>query len=404
MQNFIAQNNQPVNTLSEPAVPGQLVTLWGTGLGAVTGADNVAPTTGNLSTQVEIFVGGVLASSSYNGRSSCCAGLDQIVFQLPAAVPLGCYVPVQIRTAGTTLSNAVTMAISADGSPCSDPGNAIAPLFAAGGNVGAAILSRMMLRTDVDTTQPTDVSIDQAVISLQDAPGSGLFFNSALSAPPLGTCTMYSVPGRTLTLNLPDFSGGLGNGLDAGPAIAIAGTSQASLNRSPLLPFYANYLGTDDPYFGASTLVFNTTGSTTISAPGGAAVGKFQVTVPPAAQVNWLNRLQIGIIDRTQPLTVTWSPNGLQNTTMVIGASNYDLLTNTTQTFICTAAPAAGSFSVPSYILEAFLPSSPASGGSYGVLGLAAVPAQGLTKFTASGLATGIAVQTFTSATTVLLQ
>jgi uncharacterized protein (TIGR03437 family) len=404
VQNFIAQNNQPVNSLTQTANPGQTVTLWGTGLGAIAGADNVEPTAGNLSTPVEIFVGGMLAPSTYSGRSSCCAGLDQIVFQLPEAVPQGCYVPVQVRTAGTTLSNAVTMAISGDGNTCSDPGNAIAPLFAAGGTVGAAILSRSMLRTDVDTNQPTDVSMDQALISLQDAPGSGLFFNSALSAPPLGTCTMYSVSGRTPTPNLPDFSGGLGNGLDAGPAIAISGRSQASLNRSPLLPFYAGYLGTDDPYFGASTLVFNESGPTTISGTGGTGVEKFQIAVPPAVQVNWLNRLQIGIIDRTQPLTVTWSPGGLENTTMAIGASNYDLLTNTTQTLICTADPAAGSFVVPSYILGAFLPSSTAFGRSHGVLGLAAVPAQGLTKFTASGLDAGIAVQIITSAKTVLFQ
>jgi len=71
---------------------------------------------------------------------------------------------------------------------------------------------------------------------------------------------------------------------------------------------------------------------------------------------------------------------------------------------VCMAAPAAGSFSVPSYILGAFPPSSGAFGGSYGVLGVAAVPAQGLTAFTASGLNTGIAVQTFTSAKTVLFQ
>src|ERR1019366_5541041 len=101
------------------------------------------------------------------------------------------------------------------------------------------------------------------------APGDALFFNSALSAPPRGTCTMYSVSGRSQTLNVPDFASGLENGLDAGPAIAIAGTSQASLNRGPLAALYANFLGTDDPYFGASTLVFNSTAPTSISAPGG---------------------------------------------------------------------------------------------------------------------------------------
>ena len=42
----------------------------------------------------------------------------------------------------------------------------------------------------------------------------------------------------------------------------------------------------------------------------GRTSGPFQVAVPPAVQVNWLNRLQIETIDRTQPLTVTWSPQG----------------------------------------------------------------------------------------------
>jgi len=32
------------------------------------------------------------------GRTPCCAGLDQIVFTLPADTPNGCYVPVTVRT------------------------------------------------------------------------------------------------------------------------------------------------------------------------------------------------------------------------------------------------------------------------------------------------------------------
>ncbi|HLK20698.1 MAG TPA: hypothetical protein VKT81_17210 [Bryobacteraceae bacterium] len=402
LYNFVAQNNQPLNSLVETAAPGQVITLWGTGLGPVS-VDNVAPAPGNLATPVEIFVGGVLASKQYSGRSPCCAGVDQIVFTVPASAPLGCYVPVQIRTAGTTLSNAVTMAIQKGGAPCSDPGNAIAPLFAKGGKVGAAILFRSMLRTDVDTSQPTDISTDAAMISFDSAPGGPLFFNSALSAPPPGSCTMYSVSGRRLILNIPAFASGLGNELDAGPTITITGTSQFSLSRA-LSPLYTGYLGTNDPNFGASTLVFNTTGTTQISALGGADVGLFQVAVPPAVQVNWLNRLQIETIDRTRPLTVTWSPAGLQDSTMVIAGSNYDLLTNTTGTFLCTTSAAAGSFAVPSYILGALLASSNNFGGSYGVLALAAIPSLGLTTFKASGLDTGVAVQIFASAKTVLFR
>lgn len=404
LQNFISQANQPLNALIQTAAPGQAMTLWGTGLGPVS-ADNVAPTPGNLPTKVEIFVGGVLAPQSYAGRSPCCSGEDQINFTVPANAPLGCYVPVQIRTAGTTLSNAVTMAISANGTPCSDPGNAIAPLFARGGNIGAAILSRTMLRTDVDTTQPTDVNVDSALVSLRTVAGGATFFNSTMSAPPMGTCTMYSTSGPTLPVNFPGYPEGLGNGLDAGPAITITGKSPVALNSSALaLVYYDPFLGTDDPSYGASTLVFNTSSPTSISAPGGANVGAFQVAVPPAVQVNWLNRLQIGVIDRTQPLTVTWSPGGLQNTTMAVSGSNYDLLTNTTRTFACTADPTAGSFAVPAYILGAFLPSSNSFGQSFGVLSLAAIPAQKLTTFTASGLDAGIAMQILTSAKTVLFQ
>jgi hypothetical protein len=176
------------------------------------------------------------------------------------------------------------------------------------------------------------------------------------------------------------------------------------LSRGTVSPFYSDILGNNDPDAGASTLVFNTTGTTQISAPGGADVGKFQVAIPAAVQVNWLNRLQIETIHRTQPLTVIWSPSGLQNTTMVVAGSNYDLLTNTTGTFICTASPAAGSFAVPSYILGALLPSSKNFGGSYGILAVAAVPSQGLTTFTASGLDAGIALQIFSTAKTVLFQ
>jgi len=403
LYNFVAQNNQPLNSLVQTAAPGQVITLWGTGLGPVS-ADNVAPTPGNLATPVEIFVGGVLAAKQYSGRSPCCAGVDQIVFAVPADAPLGCYVPVQIRTAGTTLSNAVTMAIQKGGGPCSDPGNAIAPLFAKGGKVGAAILVSEMFRTDVDTSQPTDITYDKAMISLRSAPGGALFFNSVLSAPPLGACTMYSVAGRSLILNMPALLGGLGSELDAGPAIAITGTSQVSLSRNPLSPLYYAVLGTDDPDLGASTLVFNSTTPTQISAPGGAGVGAFQVAIPPAAQVNWLNRLQIETIDRTEPLTVTWSPTGLQNTTMAVAGSNYDLATNTTRTFVCTASPAAGSFAVPSYILGAIPASSNGFGQSYGILALAAGPAQGLTTFHASGLDAGIAVQISSSVKTVLFQ
>ena len=57
-QNFISQTEQPFNTPSKTARPGQVVTMWATGLGPISGPDGEAPPVGSLPFDVEIFVGG----------------------------------------------------------------------------------------------------------------------------------------------------------------------------------------------------------------------------------------------------------------------------------------------------------------------------------------------------------
>ena len=149
------------------AQPGQTFILYGTGLGAGLNPDNVAPQAGNLATKTEVFVGGQTAAIQYNGRSPCCAGLDQIVFQVPANAPLGCWVPVQIRTSGATVSNTVTMAISADGSPCSDAGNALTAPFLAGQKIGLVALLRTDINEDVGLKKTGNAKTDAAMLTFQ---------------------------------------------------------------------------------------------------------------------------------------------------------------------------------------------------------------------------------------------
>ena len=70
------------------AIPGNTYTMWGTGLGPIQGADNVAPPVGNLpNVKVEVFVGGISAPVAYAGSAPCCSGSDQIVFNVPANAP-----------------------------------------------------------------------------------------------------------------------------------------------------------------------------------------------------------------------------------------------------------------------------------------------------------------------------
>ena len=119
-QNVASATNYPLNLASSPAMPNQIVILWGTGLGALNGPDNVAP--GNnaadmTNVPVTITVGGLPAQRLYAGRQAQSSAVDNIYFTLPANPPLGCNIPVAV-TAGGVPANTTTIAISADGSPC----------------------------------------------------------------------------------------------------------------------------------------------------------------------------------------------------------------------------------------------------------------------------------------------
>jgi uncharacterized protein (TIGR03437 family) len=119
-QNVNSPTDYPLNQPATPARPGQIVLLWGTGLGAVSAADNIAPgmAAADLTTvPVTISVGGIPAQRLYAGRQSQTAGVDNVYFTVPAGVAYGCAVPVAIMAGGVP-SNTVSLAITADGSPC----------------------------------------------------------------------------------------------------------------------------------------------------------------------------------------------------------------------------------------------------------------------------------------------
>ena len=118
-QNANSGTDQPVNTLTVGARPGQLVIIWGTGLGPVTENEATGARPGDMpSVPVEVYVGGKRADVTYRGRSGCCAGIDQIVFTVPQGVE-GCYVPVVVKI-GDVVSNFTTMTVSSRAGSCTD--------------------------------------------------------------------------------------------------------------------------------------------------------------------------------------------------------------------------------------------------------------------------------------------
>ncbi|MDP8979306.1 MAG: hypothetical protein M3O35_01800 [Acidobacteriota bacterium] len=400
--NFIAQDSQPFNSPKAPAKPNQVVTLYGIGLGPATFPDNGPPVAGNLPTKTEVFVGGKSASLLYNGRSPCCAGLDQIVFTVPADAPSGCFVPVTVRTEGTISGNTVTIAITPDGSPCSEPNSALTKEIVNGGHFGAVLLSRFSLHEDVGTKTPGDITTDYAVVNLRQETGGTFAFNPLYALPPAGSCTAYTANGNLMGDDTMPLTATTGRYLDAGSSYTgAARTILAPPN--PLLMFWQ--IGKLIPT--ATNLkdsrVLTPGVSFGFTAPGGADVGPIQVTIPSPPLLTWTNRDQTTNVPRTQPLNINWTGGSASLPVAIIGG-NVDLPTNSTSLFFCLAPAGSTSFTVPSYILANVPATRSRPLFSRGIIYIGPMPLAGATTFNASGLDVGVAAATNFTGKTVVFQ
>ena len=352
LQNFVAQDNQPINSPSIPAQPGQVMTLWGTGLGPVA-ADNVAPTAGTLPTKVEISVGGVPATSIlYSGRTPCCSGVDQIVFQVPADAPQGCWVPVSVRTGGSVVSNFVTMAITPDGNACDST-----PIGTAS-KIGAFLGTRVTTREDVGTKSVIDVTGDYATAFAYKTPLSNFPFNPLFSWSPSGTCTAYAVKGDLLRGDtLPGAVPAGATPLNFGPAFTLSGPNGLKVLQNFLVDFPLRYLGGSVTGNFFNNTLFLQPGAYSVTGAGGSDVGSFSNTLTMPQPLTWTNRDQTTVVDRTRPLTIAWS--GGSSGQVVIVGFGVDLPTDSTTVFGCLAPAGASSFSVPTAVLANLPPTRP---------------------------------------------
>lgn len=406
MQNFVDQSTLPVNTPFSPAKAGQTIILYGTGLGAGLNADNVAPQAGNLPTKTEVFVGGQLASTAYSGRSPCCAGLDQIVFTVPSSAPLGCWAPVQIRTSGATVSNSVTMAISADGSPCSDSANALSAPFLAGKKIGLIALLRTDVLEDVGmTSPPPSVTTDTAMVAFQQETQPPLgAFNPVFSLPPPGACTAYTAPGDLFDGDPAPSATTTGKFLNGGTPLTLSSATDKRTIARPtgnarnFQPLGYTYTGSRVP----SSLLLNP-GDFTLAGPGGADVGSFvaQFTLP--VPLTWTNRSETLNITRSQGFTVTWS-GGASDQPIIIFGGGVDTPTNSSAVFACVASPGASSFAVPAAVLGNIAPTRPNLLQSKGAVYVGTLPTANPATFSASGLDAGAIVSGAFIGKTVIFQ
>jgi uncharacterized protein (TIGR03437 family) len=383
---IITESSYSIIGYNASAHPGDTLIIWGTGLGAISTGDANPPPVGNVgSTPPPVYVGGTEVTPSYYGRSGCCSGLDQIVFQVPNVT--GCSVPVAVQTAGGT-SNFVSLAIAPTGSnTCTDPNGLTASQLTTFAANGAASIGSIVYQTYNDTSPGfnllgggTEVSTGTQEIGAFE---KYQFTNLTSIAPALnaGACTVYSFTGTS-----PIAPGVVGAvGLDAGSAITITdGNEKGQMSESS-----SNKGSYSAPYLLPS-------GSATFTAPGGANVGNFSVVLPIASEsLNWTNENSIGTITRSKGVQVTWSgadPNGtVQITGYSVGGSSSSSAAGAG--FTCTAPGSANQFTVPPSVLQ-FLPASANFSNSIlaiptGVLGISSTSTP--VSFSATGLDIGAA-------------
>lgn len=387
MYNFISATNQPLNTNQAPAQPGQIVTLYGTGLGPSIGPDNSAPVVQNLPINIQISVGGQMAPPLYYGRTQCCAGIDQIDFTMPMVVPTGCWVPIYVQTNGAIVSNVVTMAVANAGANCSDGLNPAQQKFITGGRIGSLVALRSAVHEDIGVLSTVDVTTDYAGVIASSELGSMTAFNPFISHPPAGTCTVYTMAGDIFG-NTTALPGTLSTGtlLDTGSSISLTGSGGTFQFNTLLKPLVnVGYVGSAITGFTPSPGLLLNPGQFTFSGPGGNDVPSFSTSFTMPAGVTWTNRDQVATFSRTQPLTLNWTGGSAGQTISIVGGVA-DLPTNSSALFHCTALPGATSFTVPPAILSTLPATRALPSQSKSVLFVGTLNTSSSTVFTTAGL------------------
>jgi uncharacterized protein (TIGR03437 family) len=399
----ITGNDYALNTFAHTTRARDVLVLWGTGLGPAPGEDGAGPQGGVQFDNVSVYIGNQKAKVIYAGRSGGYAGLDQINVEVPD-VPDGCFVPVVVHSE-SEVSNYVTIAVDSAGKACANPSGVPADLLAsaAGGGslrLGAialgpmgvlqgggfrvtlsaaervsAVLGVQVAESDVvqlvramrsrnqkairqilskykiaasDLTPSVMQRVRKAVRMdhLAAAAAFGAYSNLGIAAPQLGALSPASGT-CTVMKFVPSGAGSVSRGLDAGSSLTLTGPL-----GSRVLHWYTN--GEYQADLGAGFGSTLPPGTYQVTGSGGADVPAFTASFTVATSLVWSNKAAVSAIDRTQPLTVTWS-GGPETGHVLIGGWSRGVESGAA--FACVEEANKGTFTIPPHVLTA-LPTS----------------------------------------------
>jgi uncharacterized protein (TIGR03437 family) len=360
-------------TYTNSAKPGQIIVMYGSGLGADTAdSDTVFTSTPHaVNTPLQIYIGGVQASILYAGSSGY-PGYDQLDVTIPDSVPLSCYVSVVGVTgsgSSLTVSNFGSLSISTAGGQCDDSvfglsGTTVSTLSGQG-TVSYGDLFVGQIINPTSSTDNTPKTENIAFAEFSKITGAS-FTSSSGSAYSVGSCfvsEVVSVSGTIPTVV----------GLDAG-TINLAGPNGTYTFMSFTKGEYESSL--------PSGAITSSGGAFTFTGSGGADVGSFKTTINlPNPLLNWTNQAAGATVNRAQGVQVSWT-GGTPGSYVIIEGNAFDDNTGASGNFTCLANQSAGGFMVPGYVTSTL----PASSGTLGVENVS-----NYTTFSASGLNFGIA-------------
>ncbi len=356
---------------SNSANPNDIITFWGSGLGAVTADEtNIGAPIALPNVPLEVYVGGKKATVQWAGRSAY-PGLDQINVYVPSGVT-GCGVDVFAKI-NSMISNALTIPVAAAGRSCTDESSGLSGDYLQSLiNTGTLRFGLVGLRHTVVLSSPQVVFDDTFIGFAKLDMASWAFWQAYLSYLAPGSCTVFTskadLRGMPALIRPP--------ALDAGASLtlSIPGTGPVNMER------------TGDGFYGETTLepIYPTTGTTTmtVTGTGGKEVGAFSAKVTPGAALTVHNLNTFGTIDRAQGATVTWQGALTGSVVTIAGTSVLPSQTSPyVTTFSCLARADEGRFTVPAWVLQEL----PASQANEGMIVL--TNATPLTSFPVTGVA-----------------
>ena len=298
-----------------PSHPGQIIVIWGTGIGPITSPDNVVPGAIDLraSLNVEVLIDGVaIKPDLYAGRAPTLPGADEIILTLPANVSTGCLLTLQVSVNGQ-LSNLTNIAVArGNDTACTAPGITAEQLarLDQGGDFKVGTLA---LAGGVDTSGNTSIRVDTAgaiFVSVNTGELTGVTPEPTAPAPNNSCVVTRQILTVTIpTTVLPAFS------LLAPGTLTLNGPNVSNATISTATTLNARVNGVTVVNGGVLAA-----GTYTVTGAGGKDVGPFKASIT-LSQPLVVSSTVPGTIPRSQDLTLSWNGGGT-DAVIITGSSS----------------------------------------------------------------------------------